>query len=70
MVPGLGSRKENHADMGAALAAAGMAALALDLRGHGDSGGVLDGAVVDDVVAGLHGALALRLVLWLSALGN
>lgn len=28
------------------------------------------GVVMDDVVAGLHGALALRLVLWLSALGN
>jgi dienelactone hydrolase len=67
VVPGLGSRKENHADMGTALAAAGMAALALDLRGHGDSGGVLDGAVMDDVMAGLdllaregHGPLGVR----------
>jgi dienelactone hydrolase len=67
VVPGLGSRKENHADMGSAVAAAGMAALAIDLRGHGDSAGVLDGAVVDDVLAGLdllaregHGPLGLR----------
>ncbi len=30
IVPGLSSRKENHADFGAALAAAGMGALALD----------------------------------------
>jgi dienelactone hydrolase len=67
VVPGLGSRKENHADMGAAVAAAGMAAVALDLRGHGDSGGDLDGGVLDDVVAGLdlltargHGPLGIR----------
>ena len=67
VVPGLGSRKENHADMGEALAAAGMAALALDLRGHGASEGDLDGGVADDLVAGLdalaaagHPALGLR----------
>jgi dienelactone hydrolase len=39
--------------MGAAVAAAGMAALVLDLRGHGESGGALDGAVLDDLAAGL-----------------
>lgn len=67
IVPGLDSRKENHADMGAAVAGAGMAALALDVRGHGDSGGVLDGGVLDDIRAGLdflasegHAALGLR----------
>ncbi len=67
VVPGLGSRKENHADMGDALAAAGMAAVAIDLRGHGDSGGTLDGGALDDVVAALdllaargHGPLGLR----------
>ena len=67
VVPGLGSRKENHVDMGEALAAAGMAALALDLRGHGASEGDLDGGVGDDLVAGLdalaaagHPALGLR----------
>ena len=36
-----------------------MAALALDLRGHGASGGDLDGGLVDDVAAGLD-ALAAR----------
>ncbi len=67
VVPGLSSRKENHADMGAALAAAGMAALVLDLRGHGDSGGALDHGVLDDIGAGLdllsregHAVLGLR----------
>jgi pimeloyl-ACP methyl ester carboxylesterase len=67
IVPGLGSRKENHADFGEAVAAAGMAALAIDLRGHGESGGELDGGVVDDVLWGLgklaeagHGPLGVR----------
>jgi alpha-beta hydrolase superfamily lysophospholipase len=59
VVPGLGSRKENHADFAAAVAARGMGALAIDLRGHGGSLGVLDGDVVDDLVAGLQ-ALAAR----------
>jgi pimeloyl-ACP methyl ester carboxylesterase len=53
IVPGLGSRKDNHRDMGAALSAAGMAALALDLRGHGESGGDLDAGCLDDVHAAL-----------------
>ena len=64
---GLGSRGRNHADFAASAAAAGMAALALDLRGHGDSGGELDGGVLDDVLAGLdalegrgHRPLGLR----------
>ncbi len=59
VIPGLGSRKENHADFAAAVAARGMAAIALDLRGHGASGGRLDAAVMDDVIAGLD-ALAGR----------
>ncbi|WP_217913124.1 alpha/beta fold hydrolase [Miltoncostaea marina] len=58
VVPGLGSRKDNHADFGEALAAAGMAALALDLRGHGESGGRLDGGARDDVAAGLDALAA------------
>ena len=53
IVPGFSSRKENHVDFGDALAAAGLGALALDLRGHGDSEGSLDGGVLDDVLAGL-----------------
>jgi uncharacterized protein len=59
VVHGLDSRKENHADFGERVAAAGMAALALDLRGHGASGGTLDGGLIDDVLAGLD-ELALR----------
>jgi dienelactone hydrolase len=53
VVHGLGSRKENHADFAALAAGAGMAALAVDLRGHGASRGELDGGVLDDVIAGL-----------------
>lgn len=53
VVPGYGSRKENHADYAEALAAAGMGALVLDVRGHGESDGTLDAAVLDDVVAAL-----------------
>jgi pimeloyl-ACP methyl ester carboxylesterase len=53
VVHGLNSRKENHADFAARAAGAGMAALALDLRGHGASDGDLDGGVLDDVAAGL-----------------
>lgn len=59
VVPGLGSRKENHADFAGATSARGMGALALDVRGHGASGGTLDGDVIDDVLAGLE-ALAAR----------
>ncbi|HSJ73300.1 MAG TPA: hypothetical protein VK904_03210, partial [Miltoncostaeaceae bacterium] len=59
MVHGLHSRKENHGDFAERVAAAGMAALALDLRGHGGSAGALDGGAIDDVLAGL-GALAAR----------
>lgn len=67
VVHGLGSRKENHADFGAAVAAAGMAALVLDLRGHGESGGELGAGASADVAAGLdhlaargHRPLGLR----------
>lgn len=52
-VPGLGSVKENHRDFLDACAAHGIAGLAIDVRGHGASGGDLDGGAVDDVVAAL-----------------
>jgi pimeloyl-ACP methyl ester carboxylesterase len=58
IVPGYGSRKENHRDFGEAVQAAGMAAAAVDLRGHGETGGTLDGGVLGDVLACLD-ALAL-----------
>jgi uncharacterized protein len=48
---GAGSRKENHADMAAAATAAGLAVVRFDMRGHGDSGGLLDGRALDDVAA-------------------
>ena len=59
VIPGLGSRKENHADFGAAAAARAMGVIALDLRGHGTSDGDLDAGVMDDVIAGLDALAAL-----------
>jgi len=50
---GLGSRKENYADFGVRASEAGFAVLAIDLRGHGKSGGRLDGNVFNDVAAAL-----------------
>src|SRR4051794_11296110 len=51
VIHGAGSRKENHHDMARAARAAGLAAVAFDLRGHGDTGGELDGRALDDVAA-------------------
>ena len=48
---GAGSRKENHADMAAAAVAAGLATVRFDMRGHGETGGLLDGRALDDVAA-------------------
>jgi uncharacterized protein len=48
---GAGSRKENHADMGRAAAAAGLATIRFDMRGHGATGGLLDGRAIEDVGA-------------------
>jgi pimeloyl-ACP methyl ester carboxylesterase len=48
---GAGSRKENHADMARAAAAAGLATIRYDMRGHGETGGVLDGRAIEDVAA-------------------
>lgn len=50
---GFGSRKENHADFAAFLAAHGLAALVFDFRGHGASEGLLDGDALHDVAAAL-----------------
>ena len=46
---GANSQKENHLDFARACLAHGMAAVAYDMRGHGASGGELDGRVVSDV---------------------
>lgn len=51
VVHGAGSAKENHYDFARAALAQGLAALTFDQRGHGDSGGPLDGRAVQDVVA-------------------
>jgi pimeloyl-ACP methyl ester carboxylesterase len=48
---GADSRKESHFDFARACAAGGLAALAFDARGHGESGGALDGRAVQDVAA-------------------
>ena len=60
---GAGSCKESHHDFARAARAAGLAAVCFDLRGHGETGGALDGRVLDDVatVAGLLGDLPLAL---------
>ncbi len=53
IVPGLDSRKENHADFAEVCRRSGLAALTVDLRGHGASGGRLDAGAIDDVIAGI-----------------
>ena len=48
---GAGSCKENHHDFARVALGAGLAAIAFDQRGHGDSEGAMDGRALDDVVA-------------------
>jgi pimeloyl-ACP methyl ester carboxylesterase len=48
---GAGSCKENHHDFARAARAAGLAAVAFDQRGHGETGGALDGRAIEDVAA-------------------
>lgn len=50
---GLGSKKENHAAFAEYAAEQGLAALAFDWRGHGESAGNLDDKTVDDIGAAL-----------------
>ena len=57
---GAGSCKENHHDFARAAIGAGLAAIAFDQRGHGDSEGLMDGRAIDDVVA-IAGLLRSRL---------
>jgi pimeloyl-ACP methyl ester carboxylesterase len=49
VIHGANSCKENHHDMARAARAAGLAAVAFDLRGHGETGGRLDGRLIEDV---------------------
>ena len=46
---GAGSCKESHFDFARAARAAGLVAVAFDQRGHGESGGALDGRMLEDV---------------------
>jgi alpha-beta hydrolase superfamily lysophospholipase len=48
---GAGSAKESHHDFARAAVAVGFAAVAFDQRGHGDSHGLMDGRVLEDVVS-------------------
>lgn len=48
---GADSVKENQFDFARAASLAGLVALGFDARGHGDTGGALDGRAVDDVAA-------------------
>lgn len=48
---GAGSRKENHLDFARLCAGAGIAAIVVDQRGHGESAGDLGAGALDDVAA-------------------
>ena len=49
LLHGADSRKESHFDFARACAGGGLAVLAFDARGHGESPGALDGRAIDDV---------------------
>lgn len=48
---GAGSNHRRHAEFSLTACAAGMAVLAIDFRGHGESGGELDGPAEQDILA-------------------
>jgi uncharacterized protein len=48
---GAGSCKENHHDFARVALAAGLAAIAFDQRGHGESPGPMDGRAIEDVAS-------------------
>lgn len=66
---GAASRKENHALMGEQAAVAGLAALAFDFRGHGESEGAMDPHGWHDVVAAAETLLDLSGAPWVAARG-
>jgi alpha-beta hydrolase superfamily lysophospholipase len=66
---GAGSRKENHEIMGEQAAAAGLAALTFDFRGHGESEGALGPDAWRDAVAAGGRLLAESGAPWLAARG-
>ena len=67
---GAGSRKENHTDFAAYAASRGLAALAFDFRGHGESAGAADDAMDRDVVACARRLLDESGALWVAARGS
>ncbi len=66
---GAGSRKENHELMGEQAAAAGLAALTFDFRGHGESGGVMGPDGWRDAVVAGERLLTESGAPWLAARG-
>jgi uncharacterized protein len=67
---GAGSSKESHYDFARLARAHGLAALAFDQRGHGDSEGRLDGRAIADVAAMAELLPAGRLALRGSSMGG
>src|SRR5580765_1086093 len=63
IIHGAGSSKESHHDFARAARSAGLSAVCFDQRGHGETGGALDGRVLDDIgsVAALLGDVPLAL---------
>jgi uncharacterized protein len=61
IIHGAGSSKESHHDFARAARSAGLSAVCFDQRGHGESEGVMDGRVLEDVatVAALLGDVPL-----------
>jgi uncharacterized protein len=51
IVHGAGSCKESHHDYARVVLAAGFGAICFDQRGHGASGGLMDGRALDDIAA-------------------
>jgi alpha-beta hydrolase superfamily lysophospholipase len=66
---GAGSRKENHAVMGEQAAAAGLAALTFDFRGHGESCGALGPDGWHDAEAAAETLRAASGAPWVAARG-
>jgi pimeloyl-ACP methyl ester carboxylesterase len=67
---GAGSRKENHVIMAEQAAAAGLASLVFDFRGHGESDGVMDDGAGHDVLAAAAALRAAADPPWLAARGS
>ncbi len=67
---GAGSRKENHVIMAEQAAAAGLASLVFDFRGHGESDGVMDHEAGHDVPAAAAALRAAADPPWLAARGS